>query len=128
METEDGAYTWELDLDLSHIPLGGTAELISDAVLASDMTYERSDESRFNFSVPAETGFQQIWMILPDDRVYDFFELSRFPIGQPDHYEIVEPNSKVELPLGSIATFQMINPQENYRYECQLNWAIDEQF
>lgn len=122
MKTEQGTYQWEIVLDMSHVPLGGNVEIIAEAVIASDMISERDDESRFSFSVPAETGFQQIWMILPENRIYDHFELSRHPIEQPESFEIVEPHSSVELPLGSIATFQMINPQENYRYECQLNW------
>ncbi|TWT51660.1 hypothetical protein CA85_52300 [Allorhodopirellula solitaria] len=28
----------------------------------------------------------------------------------------------VELPIGSIATFELINPENNYRYECRWRW------
>ena len=59
---------------------------------------------------------------MPKGRTYDFFELSGHPIGHPELTKIVIPNSKVELPFGSIAAFQLMNPNANYRYECRWKW------
>jgi len=80
---------------------------------------------RFKFTIAAKTGLVRIWVLLPPGRPHDQFELYRFPIDQPDTTEIVQATTTVEVPSGAIATFELINPPDVYRYECRWRWLDD---
>ena len=122
MRETDGSYLWQLDLDFSHVPLGGDTEVVFEGTIVSEMAEQLADEGRFKFTIPVSTGMVQIWMLMPEGRAYDYFEISGYPLGKPELAQTVEPDTKVELPLGSLATFRLINPQANYRYECRWKW------
>ncbi|MGY8769298.1 MAG: patatin-like phospholipase family protein [Pirellulales bacterium] len=115
-------YLWELDLDFSRVPLGGDVEVVLDEVMASEQIKHGTAEGRFEFSVTASTGLVQMWVLMPTNRAYEGFEIIGYPIDDPGHIEVIEPSTKVELPLGSIATFQLINPKPKYHYECRWRW------
>ncbi|QDV61470.1 patatin-like phospholipase family protein [Crateriforma conspicua] len=127
MKLADGRYLWELDLDFSSVPLGDDAELVLEGLLISESSEQYADEGRFQFSLPADTGLAQIWMLMPENRNYENFEISGWPIDAPELAEPIDPTTKVELPIGSIATFQLINPRDNFRYECRWKWSGTEQ-
>jgi len=118
----DGRYTWEFDVDLSHIPIGGDTVLVIEGHPLPEAAEAVADEGRFQFSIPLDTGMAQIWMLMPENREYEYFEISGYEIGNPEQAEIIVPDKKVELPLGAIATFQLINPKANHRYECRWKW------
>ena len=118
----DGKFLWELDLDLSHVPLGGDIEVVADSMLASEEAEHRPDGGHFQFFVPIDTGLVQIWVLMPVGRAYDYFEITSFPLGKPELAQTIVPETSVELPYGSIATFRLINPEDNYRYECRWKW------
>ena len=123
MKQPDGTYLWELALDFSHVPLRGDTEVVLEGSVVSDMAAEKADEGHFKFTVPIDTGLVQIWMLMPQGREYDYFEIIGYPISSPELAQIFEPDSKVELPLGSIATFRFVDPDEDYRYECRWKWS-----
>ena len=118
----DGKFLWELDLDLSHVPLGGDIEVVADSILASEEAEYGPDQGHFQFWVPIDTGLVQIWVLMPVGRAYDDFEIAGYPLGKPELAQIIVPETSVELPYGSIVTFRMINPEDNYRYECRWKW------
>ena len=125
MQQSDGSYLWELDLDFSHVPIGAHAEIVIDTTLVSHMVEQAADAGRFHFTVHTNTGLAQIWMLMPQGRTYDYFEIAGYPIGKPELAQTVVPNAKVELPLGAIATFRLINPDANHRYECRWKWNTE---
>jgi hypothetical protein len=43
--------------------------------------------------------------------------------SEPEQSQTVVPTTTVELPIGSIATFQLINPKHDFRYECRWKWS-----
>ena len=112
-----------MDLDFSRIPIGADAEVVLEGLLISEFAEQYGDQGRFQFSILADTGLAQIWMLMPVDRDYEHFEISGCPIGEPDRSQTVVPATTVELPIGSIATFQLINPRHDYRYECRWKWS-----
>lgn len=120
---EDGSRTWGLTIDFSHVPLGDDAEAVLDGFVSSEGAELIGDEGRFHFSVAAPTSLVHIWMLLPENRGYEYFEISGHPIGKPELTESVNPSTKVNLPFGAIATFRLINPEANYRYECRWRWS-----
>jgi hypothetical protein len=124
-QQSDDGYLWELDLDFSHVPIGTDAEIVIDTTLVSHMAEHSADAGRFQFTVHTDTGLAQIWMLMPQGRTYDYFEIAGYPIGKPELAQTVVPNAKVELPFGAIATFRLINPDANHRYECRWKWSED---
>ncbi|MFV2067411.1 MAG: patatin-like phospholipase family protein [Pirellulales bacterium] len=123
MQLPDETYLWQLDLDFSHVPIGGDTEFVLDGSVSADSATLSADEGRFTFTIPTKAGLVQIWMLMPVGRQYEYFQISGHPLGKPESSELVVPNAQVELPFGSIATFQLINPKENYRYECRWKWS-----
>ncbi len=126
MSQSDGTYVWQVDLDFSHVPIGGTAEIVTEATIASELSRLTADEGMFQFTIPLDTGLAQVWMLLPTGRTYDLFEISGFPTGKPELAKYIVPDTTVELPLGAIATFQLINPRADYRYECRWKWSEED--
>ena len=110
-------------MDFSRIPIGTDTEVILEGAIVSEMAEQLADDGHFKFTIPADTGLVQIWMLMPQGREYDYFKISGYPIGSPELAEIVEPDTKVELPFGSIATFRLVNPKPDYRYECRWKWS-----
>ena len=117
-----GLYLFETALDFSHVPIGSETNVIVDQVLPTNVANQLGGMGRFQFSIAADTGLVRIWVLLPVGRQHDQFELIGFPMGQPDHVEVIDATTTVELPIGAIATFQMINPRNHYRYECRWRW------
>jgi predicted acylesterase/phospholipase RssA len=127
MGLPDGHYVWELDLDFTSVPVGADAELVLEGRMSTESAELFGDEGRFQFSILADTGLAQIWMLMPTDRSYEHFEISGWPIDAPEQSQTIVPTTTVELPIASIATFQLINPKHDYRYECRWKWHSIEQ-
>ncbi|MEK6236534.1 MAG: patatin-like phospholipase family protein, partial [Planctomycetales bacterium] len=89
-----GGYLWELALDFSNVPIGSDVELMVEGKLFSEAVGETADEGRFDFTILAETGLVEIWMLMPEGRTYDYFELSGHPVENPDLVKVVVPNAK----------------------------------
>ncbi len=81
------------------------------------------NQGRFRFTIANDTGLAQIWILMPVGRPYEQFQIWSHPIGQPELSEMVVPATTVDLPIGSIATFQLINPKSNRQYECRWTWT-----
>ncbi|TWU13366.1 Patatin-like phospholipase [Symmachiella macrocystis] len=123
MSLGKGRYRWELDMDFSRIPMDDDVELMLDFNLNQEVATQSNHSGKFFFSIPFRTGLSQVWVLMPEGRTYNSFEVSSFPIGRPDQVELVVPDSKVELPFGSIATFRLINPDADHRFECRWTWT-----
>ena len=93
--------------------------------MISEFAEQFADQGRFQFAIVADTALAQIWMLMPTSRNYEHFEISGWPIDEPGQIETVVPTTTVELPIGSIATFQLINPRHDFRYECRWKWGDD---
>ena len=125
MKLPDGKFRWELSLDFTHVPVGADTRMSLEGHVGRERSSVTSDEGWFEFTVPVSTGLAQIWMLMPEGRTYERFEIRGFPIGQPELAETIVPTSTVDLPIGAISTFQLINPQHHYRYECSWKWSND---
>ena len=122
MEIGEGLYRWELQLDLSRVPLKSDVEIVTQTIFPPELASVAADEGRFNFTVRTDTGLLQVWLLMPPKRDYDVFEVSSYPIDQPELSEIVVPAASVRVALDSVATFQLINPEPQRRYECRWTW------
>lgn len=122
MQTEDGHYVYETLLDFSTIPVGSEAIVVVRQELPQVMASDAFDTGRFKFTIAANTGLCRIWVLLPKDRPHDQFHLFRRPLDQSGSVELIEATTTVSLPIGSIAAFELINPEKGYRYEVRWRW------
>ena len=121
--SETGGYIWDVRFDMSAIALNDETIGVFETMLPRDMAEVVENQGRFRFTIANDTGLAQIWILMPSGRPYDQFQIWSHPIGQPELSEMVVPATTVDLPIGSIATFQLINPKSNRRYECRWVWT-----
>ncbi len=120
-------YLWQLDFDFEHTPIGVDKSIVWETIMHPESASSTGDSGQFTFSIQWDTTLVRVWMLMPEGRNYDYFEIAGYPIDQLDQVEIVRPTTTVELPIGSIATFELINPKHNYRYEVRWRWESGEE-
>jgi hypothetical protein len=125
MQLPDGRYVWELKLDFSEIPLNEDIEFVMDGYLPSNRAADDEQGAFFDFPVFMDAGLVQVWMLMPEQREFYNLRISGYAADRPEFRETIVPNEIVELPLGSLVTFQLINPPPNSRYECRWEWDGD---
>lgn len=118
-----GRYNWDLVLDFSKVPIGDDVEVVLEGLLPQGAQQQFDVEGGFQFNIPVDTGLAQVWMLMPEGRGYEKFEISGYPLENPEQRQTIIPATTVSLPIGSIATFQLINPRHHYRYDCHWKWA-----
>lgn len=119
----DGKCAWEMDFDLSEIPVGKEVDLILEGEIAPNAASSSDGQAEFELQIVMDTSMTQVWLLMPQDRAYNRFEITSFPIDNPSERKTVIPNSVVTLPAGSMVSFQLINPKERHRYQCKWNWT-----
>ena len=122
-KSETGKYRWDVRFDLSAIALNDETIGVFETMLPQDMAEVVENQGRFRFTITNDTGLAQIWILMPVGRPYEQFQIWSHPIGQPELTEMVVPATTADLPIGSIATFQLINPKSNRQYECRWIWT-----
>lgn len=122
-KSQTGKYQWDVRFDMSAIALNDETIGVFETMLPRDMAEVVENEGRFRFTIANDTGLAQIWILMPTGRPYEQFQIWSHPIGQPELSEMVVPARTVDLPIGSIATFQLINPKSNRQYECRWIWT-----
>jgi hypothetical protein len=123
MDLGNRLYRWELEFDFSHVPLNSHADIETRRLLPSGLASVCADEGRFLFTVRTKTGLLEVWLLMPSGRSYVNFEVSSHPIDRPDLSEVVVPSAVVRVAIDSVATFRLINPEPNRRYECRWKWS-----
>ena len=122
-KSKTGEYHWDVRFDMSATALNDETIGVFETMLPQDMAEVVENQGRFRFTIANDTGLAQIWILMPVGRSYEQFQIWSHPIGQPELSEMVVPATTVDLPIGSIATFQLINPKSNRQYECRWIWT-----
>lgn len=121
-QLDDGTYVYETSLDFSSVPINADAILVVREELPELMANQADGVGRFKFTIAANTGLCRIWVLLPKNRPHDQFQLFRKPLDHSEPFELVEATTTVSLPIGSVAAFELINPENGYRYEARWRW------
>jgi hypothetical protein len=124
-ELGDGKYLFETKLDFTSVPIGSDTDLVVRQLMPTNMAHQEQGSGSFRFTIAAETGIARIWVLLPENREHTQFRLSRFPLDDPSHAQLVEATTTVTLPIGAIANFEIIEPENGYRYECRWEWTSE---
>ena len=120
---DSGKFHWDVRFDMTAIPINDEIVGVFETMLPRDMAEVIGNQGRFRFTIVNDTGLAQIWILMPSGRQYEQFQIWSHPIDHPELSELVVPATTVDLPIGSIATFQLINPKSNRQYECRWTWT-----
>jgi predicted acylesterase/phospholipase RssA len=124
-ELGNGNYLFETRMDMSRVPINSETNVVVRQLIPTNMADHGDENGSFKFTIAAETSIARIWVLLPSNRQHTQFRLSRFPINNPQASELVEATTTVSLPIGAIANFELVEPEEGYRYECSWEWGED---
>jgi hypothetical protein len=82
-----------------------------------------SQDGWLAFSVEKETVLAKLWVLMPEQRSYDAFELFSYERGKPETSEVEYPSNQLEIPSGDIITFELVSPVADRSYECNWTWS-----
>ncbi|MCG8584284.1 MAG: patatin-like phospholipase family protein [Pirellulales bacterium] len=126
MRNADGTFTWEVDLNFGNEPIGVGQDVVFEGYAQKEAAAHDDEEGRITFSTHTDTGFSQVWLLMPEGRESGYFEISSYPFDHPEDARVFEADSKIELPLGALAMFRIIDPNPQHRYECRWKWSAGE--
>lgn len=109
---------YELQYDLSSIPLGETVSLELEGLLDS-----RRPVARAPFFVRMKTDLLSTWMLFPTDRPYRTFNLVNYPADRSTPPQVMDSRYSIDHPFGSIIGWSVVNPKRETVYECR--WTTE---
>jgi predicted acylesterase/phospholipase RssA len=112
-------YAWDLTLDFQHIPVGKDIDIVIEMLVPEGS----SQDGWFAFSVEKETVIAKLWVLMPERRSYDAFELFSYERGKPETSEVEYPSNQLEIPSGDVITFELVSPAADRFYECNWTWS-----
>jgi hypothetical protein len=112
-------YAWDLTLDFSHVPVGKDIDIVIEMLVPEGS----SQDGWLAFSVEKETIIAKLWVLMPEQRSYDAFELFSYERGKPETSEVEYPSNQLEIPSGDVITFELVSPVADRSYECNWTWS-----
>jgi hypothetical protein len=74
-----------------------------------------------SFTVDAETALLNGWLLLPEGKQYQSFDLLRYPSGDATAPELVAPANHFSSLDGQLLSFSLLSLKPGFTYECR--WA-----
>jgi predicted acylesterase/phospholipase RssA len=111
---------WEVGVDFQRVPLGHSVDLVYEHLSPGLFLKVGLDSTSLAFDVKAETIELSRWVMLPEGREFERFELIRYPTGSPQAVTPVEPISEFQSDDFSILAFKLLALRPGFTYE--LTW------
>lgn len=111
-------HVYEIAFDLSKVFALDVVDLPVEMLFREPPPAELN--STFMF-VDAETELLTCWLLFPEGKQYENFELMRYPTGKPGERERVVPANLLNSVDGQILAFALLGLKPDYIYECR--WA-----
>ncbi len=115
-------YVWDLTLDLRRRPPGKDIDIVIEMLVPEG----NSQEGWLGFTVEADTALAKLWVLMPEQRAYDAFELLSYERGAPETSGSEHPSNQLEIPEGDLIAFELISPTCDRFYECHWTWSDPE--
>lgn len=112
-------YVWDLTLDLRRRPPGKDIDIVIEMLVPEG----NSQEGWLGFTVEADTALAKLWVLMPEQRAYDAFELLSYEHGAPETSGSEHPSNQLEIPEGDLIAFELISPACDRFYECHWTWS-----
>lgn len=112
-------HVFEVSFDLSKVLVGDVVDLPIEMMIRGP----RPDDLQSTpFYVDAETGVLSYWLLLPEGKPYQNFELIRSPTGTALSPELIKPASHLQTPDGQILAFSLLSLKPGFIYECRWTY------
>jgi predicted acylesterase/phospholipase RssA len=114
--------TWEVEFDFSDVQPGRVTEVTIEAHVHEVAAMAGKGETWLRYRPQVKTKDALVWLLFPEDRPYQHYSLTRYPVANPGPSEPIETRYTINHPYGSIIAWMVINPEVGYSYECQWTW------
>lgn len=106
--------SYEVAYDFTDLPRG-------EPVTVSMEMYIRVSEpiTRAPFVTRFPTDLISVWILFPEDRPYQNYELVRYPVSMNRAPIVMNSRYRVNHPYGSLIGWSVVNPEVDYIYECR---------
>lgn len=108
----------EAEFDLSTLGNDGTAD-IGFEVISAGLQGQDNVLPILEFPIVAETKVASMWVLLPNDKPYDRFELLAFDIDSGNLVKSIDPTYAFNMADGTVFGWMVVEPSEKYRFECR---------
>jgi predicted acylesterase/phospholipase RssA len=72
-----------------------------------------------SFSVDADTGVLNFWVLLPEGKLLQSFDLLRIPAAKGSAPELITPASHMDTPDGDLLAFSLLSVKPGFTFECR---------
>ncbi|MEM8668842.1 MAG: patatin-like phospholipase family protein [Planctomycetota bacterium] len=108
---------YEFVFDFDGISIGETVtiemEMIADIPIVA---------SRAHFETRMKTDLVSMWLLFPEDRPYQTYNLVQYPSDRGEAPEVLESRYKIHHPYGSLIGWSVVNPEVGNVYECRWTY------
>jgi hypothetical protein len=117
---EQGKILWELEFDLSALPVGRTADVMYEQLYRPEAS-ERSEFSGLSHVSFGDTQSATMWLLLPGGQPHQELELAFIDVDDPDATRSIPLARQLRARNGAVEGWQLHNPAPG-RYECRWKW------
>jgi hypothetical protein len=107
---------FEVAFDLSMVPAREVVDLPIEALI-----HEPPPEllETVKVYVDTETGLLNYWLLLPEGKKSESFDLFHYPVGNPSAREPIVPANQLNALDGQLLSFSLLSVKPGFVYECR---------
>jgi predicted acylesterase/phospholipase RssA len=105
---------YEVELDLSHVPILETAPVELEFLAPFPVV-----GGRVAFETYAKTHLASLWILFPAERPYRHYSLVHYPASRRSAPEVMQARFTIDHPYGSLIGWSVVNPESDSVYECR---------
>lgn len=109
-------HVFQAEFDLSKVPLHETVDLPIEFMSKAPATGALNSAT---FYVDDETGLLSCWLLLPEAKQYQSFDLLRYRSGKEGGPERVTPAYQFDTLEGRVLAFALLNVEPGFTYEAR---------
>jgi hypothetical protein len=87
--------------------------------LEAELLLNHPRTNKAPFVTHAKTDLISVWLLFPADRPYRTYNLVTYPVDGSAAPRIMNNRYAIDHPYGSLIGWSVVNPEENYNYECR---------
>ena len=103
--------------DLSQLPVG------EPVTIELELIGDFPKTVRAPFLTHGKTDLIAVWLLFPEDRPYRTYSLVSYPNDRSEGPRVMNSRYAIDHPYGSLIGWSVVNPDENFVYECR--WTFD---
>ncbi|HKD67806.1 MAG TPA: hypothetical protein VKB84_13260 [Candidatus Binataceae bacterium] len=114
--------SWGVTYDFSHVPQGHIESISAfDESPGVDLQRDTIGDSHLGFEILTDTAELAMWILMPKDRAYNSWTVTRVLNEVPERVEQVEPIQDYRSADSTIMGFQLASVKRGERYE--VSWS-----